>query len=75
MGEVLRVGIGNEALGLIAKGELGVAEEGAVGGGHEPTGHPQDGVGGSGRDAGGQFLGLGFQFRRQGFRHDDLRPE
>ena len=39
------VGIGDDALGLVAEFELGVAEEGVVGGGDEPSCHFQDGVG------------------------------
>jgi hypothetical protein len=75
LGEVLGVGIGHEALCVVPERELGVAEQGLVGGGDEPAGHLQDGPGGSGRDAGGQFLGAGFLFRRQRFGHDDLRAE
>jgi hypothetical protein len=48
LGEVLRVGIGDDALGLIAECELGVTEECVVGGGDQPARHLQDGVGGSG---------------------------
>jgi hypothetical protein len=75
LGEVLGVGIGDDALCGIAERELGVAEEGAVGGGDEATGHFQDGVGGSGLDPSGQFLGFGFLFRGQRLGHDDLLPE
>ena len=63
MGEVFRVGIGDYALRLIAQRELGVTEEGVVGGGDEPTCHLEDRVGRPGRDAGGQFLSLRFLFR------------
>jgi hypothetical protein len=75
LGEVLRVGIGDDALCLVAKRKLGVAEETLVGGGDEPTCHLQDGIGGSGLDAGGEFLGPGFEFGRQRLGHDDLLPE
>jgi hypothetical protein len=75
LGEVLRVGISDDALGLVAQGELGVAEEGLVGGGDEATGHLQDGVRGSGLDPGREFLGLGFEFGTEWFRHRDLLPE
>ena len=50
----------NDALGLVAQRELGVAKEGLVGGGHKPTCHLKDRVGGSGLDARGQFLSLRF---------------
>lgn len=70
---MFRVGIGDEALCLVAKRELGVAEEGAVGGGDEPTSHFEDGVGGSGLDAGREFLGLRFQFGRQRLGHRNLQ--
>ena len=56
------VRIGHDAQGLIAERELGVPEQGVVGGGDEPTGHLQDRVGGSGLDAGRQVLGLLFQW-------------
>jgi hypothetical protein len=69
LGEVFRVRIGHDAPCLIPQGELGIAEQGVVGGGDEATRHFQDGVGGSGLDAGGQLLGLGFQCGRQGFTH------
>jgi hypothetical protein len=62
LGEVLGVRIGDDALRLIAEGELGVAEECVVGGGHEPTGHLQNRVGGSGLDARRQVEGFRFQF-------------
>jgi hypothetical protein len=75
LGEVLRVGLGDDALRLFAECELGVAEEGLVGGDDQATGHLQDGVGRPGLDPGGQFLGLGFQFGRQRLGHDDLLPE
>jgi hypothetical protein len=75
LGEVTGVGIVDDALRLIAKRELGVPEECVVGAGDQPTGHLQDRVGGSGLDAGGQFLGLRFQFGGQWLRHDDLLPE
>jgi hypothetical protein len=66
--------MGDDALCPVAEGELGVTEEGLVGGGDQPAGHLQDGVGGSGRDPGGEFLGLGFQFRAEWLGHDDLLP-
>jgi len=75
LGEVLGVGIGHDALCLITQSELGVAEEGVVGGGDEPTCHLQDGVGGSGLDPRGQFLSLGFPFGVKRFGHGDLRTE
>jgi hypothetical protein len=74
LGEVFRVGIGDDALRRIAEGELGVAEEGVVGSGDEPAGHLQDGVGGPGRDPGGQLLGLGFEFGAERLGHGDLLP-
>jgi hypothetical protein len=60
LGEVLRISIGNEAQRLVAECELGIAEEGIIGGGDEPSGHLQDGLRRSGGDPGGQLLGLGF---------------
>jgi hypothetical protein len=75
LGEVFGVSIGDDALCLVSQCELGVAEECVVGGGNQPTRHLQDRVGGSGLDAGGQFLGLRFQFGGQWLRHDDLLPE
>ena len=66
MGEVLGIGIGDDALRLIAEGKLGVAEECVVGGGNEPTCHLEDRVGGSGLDARGQLLGLRFLFGYSG---------
>jgi hypothetical protein len=75
LGEVFRVSIGDDALCLVAQRELGVAEERLVGGCDEPTCHLQNGIGGSGRDPGGQFLCLRFLFRGQRLGHDDLRPE
>jgi hypothetical protein len=75
LGEVLGIGIGDEALRVIAERELGVPEEGLVGGGDEPPRHLQDRVRGSGLDARGEFLGAGFLFRRQRLGHDDLLPE
>jgi hypothetical protein len=75
LGEVLVVGIRDDAPGLIAKRELGVAEECVVGGGNQPTRHLQDRVRGSGLDAGRQFLRLRFEFGRQRLGHDDLLPE
>jgi hypothetical protein len=74
LGEVTGVGVGHDAPGVVAEGELGVAEEGVVGGGDEGTGHSQDGVGGAGPDAGGQFLGLRFQFGGQRCGHGGLLP-
>jgi len=75
LGEVLRVGIGDDALCLIAECELGVTEEGVVGGGDQPTGHLQDRVRGSGLNACGQFLSFRFEFGRQWLGHRDLLPE
>jgi hypothetical protein len=75
LGEVFGIGIGDDAPCLIAKGELGVAEEGVVGGGDEPTCHLKDRVGGSGLDAIRQFSGLRFLFGGQRLGHDDLLPE
>ncbi len=69
------ISIGDDALRLIAEGELGVAEEGVVGRGNEPACHLQDGVRGSGLDARGQFLSLRFLFGVKRFGHDDLLPE
>lgn len=69
------VGIDDDAQGLVAECELGVAEEGLVGGGDELAGHLQDRIGASGLDASSEFLGLGFEFGRQRLGHDDLRPE
>jgi hypothetical protein len=74
LGEVFRVGIVADAPGLVAQGELGVTEEGLVGGGDQASGHLQDGVGGPGRDPGREFLGPGFQFGAERFGHDDLLP-
>lgn len=73
MGEVLGVGIGDDAQGLIAEFELGVAEERVVGGGDEPTGHLKDGVGRSALDPGREFLGLLFEFGAERFGHHGLR--
>lgn len=67
MGEVLRVGLGDDALSLVTQCELGVTEEGLVGGGDELACHGEDGVGGPGLDPCGEFLGLGFQFGAQRF--------
>jgi hypothetical protein len=75
LGEVFLVGIGDDAQGLVSERELGVAEEGLVGGRDEPSGHLQDGIGASSLDARGQFLGPGFEFGRQRLGHDDLLPE
>jgi hypothetical protein len=75
LGEVTGVSIGNDALCLVTQRELGVTEEGVVGGGNEPTCHLKDSIGGSGLDAGGQFLGQGFLFGGQWLGHDDLLPE
>jgi hypothetical protein len=73
LGEVLGVGIGDDAQGLVTEFELRVAEEGVVGGGDEPPGHLQDGVGGTRLDAGRQLLGLGFEFGAERFGHGGLR--
>lgn len=72
MGEVLGVGIGDDAQGLIAEFEFGVAEQGVVGGDDEPTGHLQDGVCRTRLDAGRQLLGLGFEFGAERFGHGGL---
>lgn len=69
------VGIGNDAQRLIAECELGVAEEGLVGGGDELACHFEDGIGASGLDARREFLGLRFEFGRQRLGHDDPRSE
>jgi hypothetical protein len=63
LGEVTGVRIGDDALGVIAECELGVAKERVVGGGHEPTCHLQNGTGRSGLDPSGQFLSLRFLFQ------------
>jgi hypothetical protein len=75
LGEVFRVSIGDDALCLVTQRKLGVPEECVVGGGNEPTRHLQNGIGGAGRDASGQFLSLGFEFGRQRLGHRDLLPE
>jgi hypothetical protein len=75
LGEVFGVRIGDDALRLIAKGELGVSEECAIGRGNEPTSHLQDRVRGPGLDPGGKFLSFRFEFGRQRLRHRDLLPE
>jgi hypothetical protein len=75
LGEVLRVGVRDDALCPIAERELGVTEECVVGGGDEPTRHLQDRVGGSGPDAGGQFLSFRFLFGGQWLGHRDLPTE
>jgi hypothetical protein len=69
LGEVAGVGIGDDAQGLVAECELGVAEQGRVGSGDQPAGHLQDGGGRPGRDPGGQFLGLGFQLGAERLGH------
>jgi hypothetical protein len=69
LGEVFVVGTGNDSQRLVPQGELGVAEEGLVGGGDEPPGHLQDGVGAASLDAGSEFLGLRFEFGRQRLGH------
>jgi hypothetical protein len=74
LGEVLGIRIGDEALSAVAEGELGVAEEGVVGGGDQASGHVEDGVGGSGPNPGGEFLGLGFEFGAKRLGHGDLLP-
>ena len=66
------VGVGHQAQRLIPEGELGVAEQGVVGGGDEPPSHVEDGVGRAGPDAGGEFLGLLLEFGAEGLRHDGL---
>jgi hypothetical protein len=75
LGEVLVGGIGDDALGLVTECELGVTEEGVVGGSNEFAGHLQNGVSASGGDACGEFLGFGFEFGRQRLGHDDRVPE
>jgi hypothetical protein len=72
---MFRVSIGDDALCLVAECELGVAEERVVGGGDEPTCHLQNGIGGAGLDPCGEFLGLGFEFGAEWFRHRDLLPK
>jgi hypothetical protein len=74
LGEVFGVGVGDDAPGLVAQRELGVAEEGLVGGRDELACHREDGVGGSSLDPGGQLLGLGFEFGTERLGHDDLLP-
>jgi hypothetical protein len=74
LGEVLGVGIGDDAPSLVAQCELGVTEEGVVGGGNQAAGHLQDGIGGTGPDACRQLLGLGFQFGAERRGHGDLLP-
>jgi hypothetical protein len=74
LGEVTGVGIRDQTKGVVAECELGVAEEGLVGGGDQAAGHFEDGGGGSGLDACRQFLGLGFEFRAERFGHDRLLP-
>jgi hypothetical protein len=71
---VLGVGVGDDAQGLVPECELGVAEEGVIGGRDELACHCEDGVGGSGLDAGSEFLGLRFELGRQRLGHDDLLP-
>jgi hypothetical protein len=75
LGEVLGIGIRDDALSLIAKRKLGVPKECVVGGGDQPTRHLQDGVRGSGLDAGGQLLSFRFLFGGQWLGHRDLLPE
>jgi hypothetical protein len=75
LGEVLRVGIRDDALCLIAQRKLGVTEECLVGSCDQASRHLQNGVGGSGLDAGGQFPGLGFQFGAERLGHADPLPE
>lgn len=58
------VGIGNDAQRPVPQCELGVAEEGLVGGGDEPTCHLEDGIGASSLDASREFLGLRFEVGR-----------
>jgi len=72
---VFRISIGDDASCLVAECELGVAKECVVGGGDEPTCPLQNGIGGTGLDARGQFLGLGFPFGVERFGHDDLLPQ
>jgi hypothetical protein len=75
LGEVTGVGISDDALCLIAQGELGVSEEGVVGSRDEPTSHLQNRVGTSSLDSRGQLLRSGFEFGIERFGHGDLRPE
>jgi hypothetical protein len=75
LGDVFGVGIGNDAQCSVAECELGVTEEGLVGGGDELAGHLQDRIGASGLDTGREFLGLRFEFRRQRLGHDHPLPE
>lgn len=56
-------------MGLIAECEFGVAEERFVGGGDEDASHIEDGVGGLFLNAGGEFLGLGFECGVEWLRH------
>jgi hypothetical protein len=63
--------VGDQAESRVAEGELGVAEQGGVGGGDQASGHVQDVGGRAGGDAGGQLLGAGFQFGRQRFGHGE----
>lgn len=49
--EALGIGVGDHAEGLVTKGERGVAEEGLVGAGDEPTGHGEDRIGTAAADA------------------------
>lgn len=65
--DVFRVSISDGARRLVAKCEFGIAEEGCVGGGDEPTCHLKDRVRGSGLGACGRFLRLRFLFGRQRF--------
>lgn len=75
MGEVFRVSIGDDALGVVTQRELGVSKEGVVGGCDEPTSHLQDGLSRSSLDACRQLLSLGFEFGIERFGHEDLLPE
>jgi hypothetical protein len=75
LGEVAGISISDDALCLVTQCELGVSKERVVGGRDEPTCHLKDRISGSGRDACGQFLGLGFSFGVKWFGHHDLLPE
>jgi hypothetical protein len=66
------VGLGNQTQRVIAECKLGVTKERFVGGTDESPGDFQNRLGGSGLDAFGQFLGFGFLFGTQWFRHDRL---
>jgi hypothetical protein len=60
LGEVLGIGIVDDALGSIAECKLDFAKECFIGGGDQPPDNLQDGIGRSGLNASRQFLGFGF---------------